>query len=78
MLAWQTQALLELAEGSTEGWVVPVRPELVVEVAFDGVQQSPRYPAGMALRFARVLRHRPDKSAAEADTIDSVRAIHTG
>ena len=57
-------------------WVVTVRPELVVEVAFDGVQQSPRYPAGMALRFARVLRHRPDKSAAEADTIDSVRAIH--
>jgi DNA ligase-1 len=50
----------------------------VVEVAFDGVQQSPRYPSGMALRFARVLRHRPDKSAAEADTIDSVRAIHTG
>jgi DNA ligase-1 len=78
MLAWQTQALLELAEGSTDGWVVPVRPELVVEVAFDGVQQSPRYPSGMALRFARVLRHRPDKSAAEADTIDSVRAIHTG
>jgi DNA ligase-1 len=78
MLAWQTQALLELAEGSTDDWVVPVRPELVVEVAFDGVQQSPRYPSGMALRFARVLRHRPDKSAAEADTIDSVRAIHTG
>ncbi len=77
MLAWQTQALLELAEGPAEEWVVPVRPELVVEVAFDGVQQSPRYPAGMALRFARVLRHRPDKAAAEADTIDTVRAIHT-
>jgi DNA ligase-1 len=76
MLAWQTTTLLGLAEGSTESWVVPVRPELVVEVAFDGVQQSPRYPAGLALRFARVLRHRPDKSAAEADTIDSVRAIH--
>ncbi|HEY9376076.1 MAG TPA: hypothetical protein VIQ02_03160, partial [Jiangellaceae bacterium] len=76
MLAWQTQALLELAEGPTDEWVIPVRPELVVEVAFDGVQQSPRYPAGMALRFARVLRHRPDKLAAEADTIDSVRAIH--
>jgi DNA ligase 1 len=76
MLAWQTQALMELADGSTENWVVRVRPELVVEVAFDGVQHSPRYPAGMALRFARVLRHRPDKSAAEADTIDSVRAIH--
>ena len=78
MLGWQTNALLELAEGSTNDWVVRVRPELVVEVAFDGVQQSPRYPAGMALRFARVLRHRPDKSAAEADTIDSVRAVHTG
>jgi DNA ligase 1 len=78
MLAWQTQALLELAEGPTEDWVVPVRPELVVEVAFDGVQHSPRYPAGMALRFARVLRHRPDKSAVEADTIDSVRTIHAG
>jgi DNA ligase 1 len=77
MLGWQTQALLELAEGATEDWVVRVRRELVVEVAFDGVQQSPRYPAGMALRFARVLRHRPDKSAAEADTIDSVREIHT-
>jgi DNA ligase-1 len=78
MLAWQTRALLELAEGSTDDWVVRVRPELVVEVAFDGVQHSPRYPAGMALRFARVLRHRPDKSAAEADTIDSVAAIHAG
>ena len=54
-----------------------VRPELVVEVAFDGVQTSPRYPGGMALRFARVLRHRPDKRAAEADTVETVRAIHT-
>jgi DNA ligase 1 len=76
MLAWQTTALLALAESPTDDWVVRVRPELVVEVAFDGVQQSPRYPAGMALRFARVLRHRPDKPAAEADTIDSVRALH--
>jgi len=57
---------------------VQVRPELVVEVAFDGVQTSPRYPAGMALRFARVLRHRPDKPAGEADTIGTVRAIHDG
>jgi DNA ligase-1 len=56
--------------------VVRVRPELVVEVAFDGVQTSPRYPGGMALRFARVLRHRPDKSPAEADTVDAVRAVH--
>jgi len=57
---------------------VKLRPEFVVEVAFDGVQQSPRYPAGVALRFARVLHHRPDKPADEADTIDSVQAIHTG
>jgi DNA ligase-1 len=56
--------------------VVDVRPELVVEIAFDGVQTSPRYPAGLALRFARVLAHRPDKAAAEADTIDTVRAHH--
>jgi DNA ligase-1 len=76
MLAWQTERLLALAEGPTDGWVVTVRPELVVEIAFDGVQQSPRYPAGLALRFARVLRHRPDKPAAEADTIASVREIH--
>jgi DNA ligase-1 len=53
-----------------------VRPELVVEIAFDGVQTSPRYPAGVALRFARVLAHRPDKSAAEADTIDTVLKHH--
>lgn len=52
-----------------------VRPELVVEIAFSDVQRSPQYPAGMALRFARVKRYRPDKSAEEADTIDSVRAI---
>jgi ATP-dependent DNA ligase len=55
--------------------VVQVRPELVVEIAFDGVQSSPRYPGGLALRFARVLRHRPDKPAAEADTIGTIRAI---
>jgi DNA ligase-1 len=78
MLAWQTERFLELADGATGGWVVKVRPEFVVEVAFDGVQQSPRYPAGVALRFARVLHHRPDKPATEADTIDSVHAIHNG
>ncbi|HEX6578505.1 MAG TPA: ATP-dependent DNA ligase [Jiangellaceae bacterium] len=76
MLAWQTERLLALAEGPTDDWVVAVRPELVVEVAFDGVQQSPRYPAGLALRFARVLRHRPDKPATEADTVAAVREIH--
>jgi DNA ligase-1 len=52
-----------------------VRPELVVEVAFDGVQRSPRYPGGMALRFARVLRYRPDKHAGDADTVETVREL---
>ena len=73
MLAWQTEKLLELEE-RREAHVVFVRPELVVEIAFDGVQTSPRYPGGVALRFARVLRHRPDKPAAEADTLESVLA----
>ena len=71
MLKWQTERLLEL-EAGRDGHVVNVRPELVVEVAFDGVQASPRYPGGVALRFARVLRHRPDKPASEADTLDAV------
>jgi DNA ligase-1 len=75
MLAWQTERLLSL-EVAREGHVVYVRPELVVEVAFDGVQASPRYPGRVALRFARVLRHRPDKRAAEADTLDAILAIH--
>ena len=77
MLEWQTDRLLEL-ETAREGRVVHVRPELVVEIAFDGVQTSTRYPGGMALRFARVKGHRPDKRADEADTIDTVRAIHAG
>jgi len=77
MLDWQTQRLLAL-ETSRNEWQVFVRPELVVEVAFDGVQTSPRYPGGMALRFARVLRYREDKGADEADTIETVRAIHAG
>jgi DNA ligase-1 len=75
MLAWQTAHLLELETGR-EGHVVHVRPELVVEIAFDGIQGSPRYPGGVALRFARVKRHRPDKRAAEADTLAAVLAIH--
>jgi DNA ligase-1 len=74
MLAWQTERLLELAV-ERDDWVVRVRPELVVEVAFDGIQTSPRYPGGVALRFARVLRHRPDKTAEEADTLASVLAV---
>jgi DNA ligase-1 len=73
MLRWQTERLLELEE-RRERHVVWVRPELVVEIAFDGVQTSPRYPGGVALRFARVLRHRPDKPAAQADTIEAVLA----
>ena len=75
MLTWQTEQLQRVAV-SDDGHVVTVRPELVVEIAFDGVQTSPRYPAGMALRFARVLAHRPDKPAGQADTLDAVRAHH--
>jgi ATP-dependent DNA ligase I len=74
MLAWQTERLLALAVERSE-WQVTVRPELVVEIALDGVQTSPRYPAGMALRFARVLRYREDKPADQADTVDAVRAL---
>ena len=76
MLEWQTTRFMELADGPTDGYVVKLRPEQVVEIAFDGVQGSSRYPGGMALRFARVLRYRDDKSPAEADTIDTVRAIY--
>jgi DNA ligase-1 len=74
MLAWQTERFLEL-ETSRDGHVVHVRPEQVVEIAFDGLQRSPRYPGGLALRFARVLRYRDDKRAEDADTIDTVRAL---
>ena len=77
MLTWQTERFLGLEESRTS-YVVKVRPEQVVEIAFDGIQTSTRYPAGMALRFARVLRYRDDKSADEADTVDMVRALHTG
>jgi DNA ligase-1 len=76
MLDWQTARFTELADGPTGGYVVKVRPEQVVEIAFDGVQGSSRYPGGMALRFARVLRYRDDKGPAEADTIDTVRALY--
>jgi DNA ligase 1 len=85
LLAWQTTRLLDLADpprppgaGTQEYGVVRVRPELVVEIAFDGVQASSRYPGGVTLRFARVLRYRDDKPAAEADTIEAVRALWSG
>ena len=74
MLAWQTQRFEEL-KTADDGWVVQVRPEQVVEIAFDGLQRSPRYPGGVALRFARVVRYRDDKSAADADTIHTVREL---
>ncbi|MFI8966119.1 ATP-dependent DNA ligase [Streptomyces sp. NPDC053493] len=77
MLRWQTARLGELAV-SDDGFTVRVRPELVVEIAFDGLQRSSRYPAGVTLRFARVLRHRPDKRASEADTVEHVLAIGRG
>ncbi len=75
LLAWQTEQLLAL-ETSRDSYTVHVRPELVVEIAFDGVQTSPRYPGGMALRFARVVRYRTDKTADQADTVDTVRMLH--
>ncbi|HNJ98817.1 MAG TPA: DNA ligase, partial [Ilumatobacteraceae bacterium] len=74
LLRWQTEALQALAL-ATEGITVHVRPEMVVEIALDGVQRSVRYPGGVALRFARVRRYRPDKQAAEADTIERVQAM---
>jgi DNA ligase-1 len=73
-LRWQTEALQSL-EAHRDEHTVYVRPELVVEIAFSDVQESSRYPAGMALRFARVKRYRPDKPASEADTLQTVRAI---
>lgn len=84
LLAWQTERLLELADppldqnAQVRHGVVHVKPELVVEIAFDGVQASSRYPGGVTLRFARVLRYRPDKNPTEADTIDTVRALWPG
>ena len=79
MLAWQTERFTELAVDPAavrDHHVVRVRPEQVVEIAFDGLQRSTRYPGGVALRFARVLRYRDDKTAAEADTIDTVRTFY--
>ncbi|MFI8189470.1 ATP-dependent DNA ligase [Streptomyces sp. NPDC085946] len=75
MLAWQTERLRELAVRE-HGWGVTVRPELVVEIAYDGLQRSTRYPAGVTLRFARVVRYREDKPPEEADTVETVLAAH--
>ncbi|MGW5662191.1 ATP-dependent DNA ligase [Streptomyces sp. NPDC003758] len=75
MLAWQTERLKELAV-EDNGWVVKVRPELVVEIAYDGLQRSTRYPAGVTLRFARVVRYREDKRPEEADTVETLLAAH--
>jgi DNA ligase-1 len=74
MLKWQTDRLQSLAIGRDD-YTVHVRPELVVEVAFNEIQESPVYPGGLALRFARVKRYRTDKTAAETDTIATVRAL---
>jgi DNA ligase-1 len=77
LLRWQTQKLRELEIGR-DAYTVHVRPELVVEVAFNDIQASPHYPGGLALRFARVKGYRSDKRAQDADTIDTVRAIYAG
>jgi DNA ligase-1 len=76
MLAWQTARFVEL-ERERDDWTVYLRPELVAEIAFDGVQRSSRYPGGVALRFARVVRYRPDKRPEDVDTIETVRAFST-
>ncbi len=77
ILAWQTERFTELATSPADqsSYVVHVRPEQVVEIAFDGIQRSTRYPGGVALRFARVVRYRDDKSPGEADSIDTVRSF---
>ena len=77
LLAWQTRRLQEI-ETHRDSWVVHVRPELVVEIAFDGVQASSRYHGGVALRFARVKGYRLDKGVGDADTIGSLRALLPG
>jgi DNA ligase-1 len=74
LLAWQTSEFPKYEDFRTD-WAVHLKPELVVEIALDGAQISPRYPGGVALRFARVVRYRPDKEPADADTIDAVRAL---
>jgi DNA ligase-1 len=75
LLEWQTKKLQELKVQEVGG-VVQVRPELVVEIAFNGLQASPHYPGGVALRFARLVRYREDKKPEEADPIDMVKRLH--
>jgi DNA ligase-1 len=75
LLEWQTRELLA-RELARDDYTVHVRPELVVEIAFNDLQASPQYPGGLALRFARVKGYRPDKRADEADSIETVRAIY--
>jgi len=75
LLSWQTREL-QAREVRRDEWTVHVRPELVVEIAFNDLQESPHYPGGLALRFARVKGYRPDKQASDADTIDTVRRIY--
>ncbi|MBZ6134699.1 MULTISPECIES: ATP-dependent DNA ligase [Streptomyces] len=77
LLTWQTGRLGQLAV-EEHGWGVTVRPELVVEIAYDGLQRSTRYPAGVTLRFARVIRYREDKRPEEADTVEGLLAAHPG
>ncbi len=74
MLTWQTAKLQEIV-ARRDDYTVYVRPELVIEIALDGVQASTRYPGGVALRFARVRAYRPDKAPEDADTIEAVRAL---
>src|SRR5450631_3721017 len=76
MLRWQSAELPRHAVGPTDGYVLELNPAVVVEIAFDGIQTSSRYPGGLALRFARVVRHRPDKTTSEADTIEVEEALH--
>jgi len=75
LLEWQTAELLA-RERSRDAYTVYVEPELVVEIAFNDLQESPVYPGGLALRFARVKGYRADKQAQDADTIETVRALH--
>jgi DNA ligase-1 len=75
MLEWQTHEFLK-RETRRDQWTVQVRPELVVEIAFNDLQESSQYPGGLALRFARVKGYRPDKRPEDADTIDTVRRIY--